>query len=156
MRVVGVTGHQKAPRQVWDLLAERLPDIMGAAPFVGVSSLAAGADQEFARLVLALGGDLVAVVPSHRYEESFETPTQRQAYRSLLAKATRREELAFPHPCENAYLAAGQRVVQLSDTMVAVWDGERARGRGGTADVVEYARRLGKNVAILWPEGVSR
>lgn len=156
MRAVGVTGHQNAPWQVWNLLAERLPDILGAAPFVGVSSLAAGADQEFARHVLALGGELIAVIPSHGYEESFETPAQRQLYLSLLAKTTRREELAFPCPSEDAYLAAGKRVVQLSDTLVAVWDGERARGKGGTADIVSYARGIGKNVTILWPDGVTR
>ena len=39
------------------------------------------------------------------------------------------------------YLAAGCRVAALADLLLAVWDGEPARGRGGTADVVAFARR---------------
>ena len=44
---------------------------------------------------------------------------------------------------EDCYLAAGHRVVELSDLMLAVWDGSPAKGKGGTADVVAYAVRRG-------------
>lgn len=35
----------------------------------------------------------------------------------------------------------------------AVRDGKPARGIGGTADIVSYARQNGIPVAVLWPEG---
>ena len=39
--------------------------------------------------------------------------------------------------------------VDGSDVLIAVWDGEPARGRGGTAEVVAYARSLGKPVVLI-------
>jgi len=39
---------------------------------------------------------------------------------------------------------------------VAVWDGKPARGVGGTADIVSYARQKGVPVAVLWPDGAAR
>lgn len=53
-------------------------------------------------------------------------------------------------------MEAGRRVVNLSDLLIAVWDGEVAKGKGGTVDIVCYARERGRNVVILWPAGISR
>src|SRR5271165_2228772 len=36
---------------------------------------------------------------------------------------------------EDAYMAAGRRVVDLSDVMIAVWIAKPAKGKGGTADI---------------------
>ena len=66
------------------------------------------------------------------------------------------ETLEFDAPSEEAFLAAGQRVVELSDELLAVWDGKKAAGLGGTADIVGYAKELKKPVTVLWPAGVSR
>ncbi len=156
MRAIGITGHQKAPSLVWKMLAERLPDIVGPVPFVGVSSLAAGADQVFASEVLRLGGRLCAVIPSREYETTFTTPLARRQYESLVNRSIHVECLEFNQPNEDAYMAAGHRVVDLSDKIVAVWDGLPAKGKGGTADIVEYASRCQKSVVRIWPEGTQR
>jgi hypothetical protein len=37
-----------------------------------------------------------------------------------------------------------------------VWDGQPARGYGGTADVVAYAKRTGVPYSVIWPEGATR
>jgi hypothetical protein len=42
------------------------------------------------------------------------------------------------------------------DRLLAVWDGRPARGVGGTADIVEYARLSRVPVDIIWPSGASR
>lgn len=156
MRVYAVSGHQKAPQDVWDLLAARLPEILGDPPFVGASSLAAGADQEFAENVAGLGGELRVVLPSANYESSFEQESDLRQFKALLSQASEVETLDFPEPSEDAYLAAGRRVVDLCDVLVAVWDGLPAQGKGGTADVVAYARSVGKPVTVIWPSGVER
>lgn len=44
----------------------------------------------------------------------------------------------------------------LADQLIVVWDGQPARGYGGTADVVAYADRVGVPVRIVWPEGATR
>lgn len=156
MTAYGVSGHQKAPQSVWNLLAIRLLDILVDPPFVGVSSLAAGADQKFAEGVLGRGGALHVVLPSPAYESSFDQASDLHLFRTLLSQASGVETLDFAEPTEDAYLAAGQRVVDLCDVLVAVWDGLPAQGKGGTADVVAYARSLGKPVNVVWPSGVRR
>lgn len=156
MRTIGISGHQKAPGVVWRLMKSRVPHLLGSPPFRGVSSLAAGADQEFADLVIRLGGDLLVVVPSDNYVDSFERSTDRTHFEVLLNQALLTERLEYDEPTEDAFLAAGQRVVDLCDLLVAVWDGLPAQGKGGTADVVAYARQQGKPVEVIWPAGVKR
>jgi hypothetical protein len=73
---------------------------------------------------------------------SHRAPSARQAYRELSKNATV-EVLDIPGTDEDAYLAAGHRVVDNSDIMLAVWDGKPAKGKGGTADVVDYAIKRG-------------
>ena len=43
-----------------------------------------------------------------------------------------------------------------ADRLVAVWDGEPARGYGGTADIVEAARDRELPITVIWPEGARR
>lgn len=64
--------------------------------------------------------------------------------------------MPYEEPSDEAYLAAGQEVVDLTDTLLAIWDGQPARGLGGTADVVRYARSVGKRVVVIWPLGSAR
>lgn len=157
MKTYGISGHQKAPEEVWVMLDAYLREVLGGQDsFVGVSSLAAGADQRFARAVLHLGGVLQVVVPSQGYESTFETPSERSQFKRLLAEASSVETLDNEEPNEEAFLAAGHRVVDLCDVLIAVWDGRPAQGKGGTADVVAYARQRRKPVEIIWPVGARR
>lgn len=66
------------------------------------------------------------------------------------------DTLPFSEPSEEAFYAAGKAVVDACDWLIAVWDGEPARGLGGSADVVAYARNRGKVVHVIWHEGLSR
>lgn len=132
-------------------------ELRRSAPhIIGVCSLAVGSDQLFATEVLREGGQLHAVVPCKRYETTFAGSESLSRYESLLRRAVLVEFGAFPGPSEEAFFAAGKRVVTLSDRLLAVWDGKPARGRGGTADVVAYATALGKEVVVIWPRGGSR
>lgn len=55
-----------------------------------------------------------------------------------------------------AHQAGSEILVGLVDELIAVWDRKPARGYGGTADVVAYAKRTGVPVRVLWPEGAGR
>jgi hypothetical protein len=155
---VGITGHQRlttaTQRAVGREIAEDLRHLDG--PLIGVTSLAAGADQLFANLILKAGGRLAVIVPSRDYTTTFTEQTDRAAFDSFCAAAEEVTWLPFDHASEEAFWAAGQQVVDRSDLLFAVWDGEGAGGRGGTADVVTYARRQGKPVRVIWPAGASR
>ena len=155
--VVGATGHQNLPRSATATIASRIRDeLTGIKGLEGICSLAAGADQLFAKLVLETGGKLRVVVPSHHYESAFEHAEDRRAFYELLRRAASVEELEYAEPSEAAFFAAGRRVVDRSDRVIAIWDGLPARGFGGTADVVRYARNFGKEVVIIWPDRLIR
>lgn len=139
------------------MLDAYLRDLLGGQDsFAGVSSLAVGADQRFATVVLQLGGVLRVVVPSRNYDSTFETPCERDQFERLLDQASHVEYLDNEAPSEDAFLEAGHRVVELCDVLIAVWDGLPAQGMGGTADVVAYARSLGRPVTVIWPAGTKR
>jgi hypothetical protein len=149
---VGVTGHRElANPDAWAWVERVLRDELAALPppLMGVTSLAVGADQLFARQVLQAGGAIHAVLPFDGLERSMP-PAAVAGYRELLARASV-EVLEPMREDDDAYLEAGHRVVNQSELMVAIWNGEPARGKGGTAEVVHYARRSGVALIHLDP-----
>ncbi|KJE23375.1 hypothetical protein FF36_02333 [Frankia torreyi] len=158
MTTVGFSGHQNLPPEGVPYITREMQAYLASVgrPLVGLSSLAAGADQLFARAVLAAGGSLRAIIPSHDYAATFQVETDIAAYRELLGLADESCLLDFGAASEEAFFAAGRAVVDEADELLAVWDGLSARGLGGTADVVAYAGQLGKPVTVVWPAGLRR
>ncbi|WP_067971764.1 hypothetical protein [Nocardiopsis trehalosi] len=157
MRRIAVTGHRGLPADVErtvDTALRGLLTPMGAG-LVGLSCLADGADTLFARAVLAAGGAIEAVVPAAGYRDALPA-AHRPVYDALLAAAARVHRLPHPASTSDAHLDAGRFLVEHCDELVAVWDGAPARGRGGTADIVADARRRGRPVAVVWPDGARR
>ena len=73
---VGITGHQRLEDpKAWAWVARVMRDELArvAPPLVGVTSLAVGADQLLARLVLEAGGTIHAVLALCRYRAVFLT-----------------------------------------------------------------------------------
>jgi hypothetical protein len=104
-----------------------------------MSSLAAGADQVFARCALRHDIRLIAVIPIDHYASFFDPETLGE-YKRLLDQADR-IELGYSGDPETAFLQAGRYVVEHIDLLFAIWDGNRAEGKGGTGDIVSYAQR---------------
>jgi hypothetical protein len=149
---VGITGHQRLPDpNLWEWVKFALEAEIAKIPkpLVGVTCLASGADQLFARIVLSYVGRLIHVKPFADYERTFDASGLAE-YRKLMADAEI-EALCVKGDDEDAYMAAGKRVVDRSDQMYAVWDGQSARGKGGTADIVGYAQSRALKVIHLNP-----
>jgi hypothetical protein len=155
---LGVTGHQTIPSEARDFVVTAVQDFVRGveSPLNAVTSLAAGADQLVATELVRAGGRLHVIVPSRNYEQTFTAGEDLACFRSLLEAAHAVTRLDYAEPSEEAFLAAGKRVVDNCDVLLAVWDGKPARGLGGTADVVRYAHDTGKAVSVVWPEDVSR
>ncbi|MFV2195410.1 hypothetical protein [Nocardiopsis sp. LOL_012] len=154
---IGITGHRALPpgvdADVADLLRAHLAPYGRA--MVGLSCLADGADTAFAEAVLGAGAPLEVVVPASGYRASLPAE-HHDTYDRLLAGAARIHDLGHTASSPEAHMAAGRLLVDRSDRLIAVWDGLPARGPGGTADVVAYARSLSRPVTVLWPEGARR
>jgi hypothetical protein len=149
--IYGITGHQERDGIDWDWVRLAIGEELGrgGAPLRGLSSLARGADQVFAEEVLRLCGELTAIIPIEAYETYFEGDALAN-YRRLLAGSTV-ERMPAVDDDEAAFLAAGIRVADRCEVLLAVWDGEGAHGSGGTADIVAHARAIGRSVVQLQP-----
>jgi hypothetical protein len=131
--------------EVLDLITQRLDVQLSVT-----SALAEGADRMGARAAVARGLPLECPLPFSRdeYEKDFEREESRAEFRRLLDIAESVWELSGTRADESgAYAAVGGAVVAHSDLLVAIWDGERARGRGGTAEVVEAAI---ERMPVVW------
>ena len=157
MTRVGVTGHRDLTPATCDLVAAALAaELRELDGLRGISSLAEGADQLFAERVLDAGGALIAVIPCGGYSDSFATEAGVASYRALRGRADEVVELPFAGPSEEAFWAAGRRIVALAERLLAVWDGSMSRGLGGTADVVAFALEHGVPTTVVWPAGSRR
>ena len=137
---LGVTGHQRLDDSTaWDWVGTRIVQELKTVPppFTVVSALAIGADQFVSKVILDEGGTLYVVLPFAGIERTFEA-SDVQGFRALLERAEV-ETLSTSGTDEDSYLAAGKRVVDLCDRLFAVWDGQPAKGKGGTGDIVAYA-----------------
>jgi len=162
---VGVTGHRanKLGPAVADRLRpmvraalERLKNAAAAtrATLRIVSPLAEGADRMVASEGLALGAALLSPLPFPRlsYRRDFVEPASLAEFDALILRATTVIELDGRYDTEDtrkvAYAAVGEYVVDESDVVIALWDGAASGGYGGTAEIVDSARRKGR--PVLW------
>jgi len=151
---IGITGHQRLKNlSDWDWIKEQMDSTLREfpRPVIGVTSLAIGADQLFAKTILEHQGIIEAIIPFEGYELKFAQGADREAYQHLLRSASRIEILTKAESDEESYRAAGIRVADISEMLMAVWDGRPAGGLGGTADIVAYARQQGKKILHFNP-----
>ncbi|HUD37946.1 MAG TPA: hypothetical protein VMR14_13660 [Streptosporangiaceae bacterium] len=157
MHRIAITGHRGLPGPTARLVDEAIRAALArhAPDVAGISCLADGADQIFARAVTDLGGTLEVIIPAAEYRAGL--PAQAHpGYDYLLAQAGAVRWLPFTEATAESYMAASMLMVDGADELYAVWDGQRARGYGGTADVVAYARQREMPVRAIWPAGSRR
>ncbi len=170
---VGVTGHRldTIPADALPLIERRLGEALDllaeearalakreAAVFADreatltlVSPLADGADQLAADAALARGFRLQAILPFDRqtYLADFDADSKKH-FDQLTMQADCLLELPGERAHElEAYVMAGRATVAHCDVLIAVWDGLRARGRGGTADIVQMALARGTPIVHI-------
>lgn len=153
---IGVTGHRVlgdvgAARTQVDVVLDRL--LGDATAAVAISPLAEGADRLVARAVLDRPGSALEVLlplPEADYLEDFATPASRAQFHALMAAARSVAVVPGTEPSRAAaYERVGRAVVEGCDVLLALWDGEPGAGRGGTAEIVHYARGRGVPVEVV-------
>ncbi len=156
---VGITGHinltAATERLVADALRVELRRISDR-PVHGVTCLAAGADQIFARVVLAAGGTYEVIQPAPDYRAVAIAPDRRAAYDELLQQATRVVHIGHDRSGTAAYVAANRELLRRIQRLVAVWDGEPGCHAASTDRTVGWARQRGIPTTVVWPAGARR
>jgi hypothetical protein len=167
---IGVTGHRlnRISPQMAAVLPEKCAQALHAIAQVRaagaaepvllriISPLAEGADRMVAQAGLAMGADLQCPLPFHaeEYKRDFSSEASKREFDALLARASAVFDAGGERSAaEAAYERAGQIVIQQSDVLIAIWDGEASRGRGGTAQMVDEALALG--VTVVWLHAVE-
>ncbi|MFF5129854.1 hypothetical protein ACFY41_23320 [Streptomyces syringium] len=155
---IGITGHRGLPQDVEKAVRRELVEAVNAyepTGLVGVSCIADGPDAWFAQAVLEHGGRIEVVLPAEQYRAGLPD-WHHPAYDDLLRRASDVHPTGLIESDSQAHMTGSELLVGLVDELLAVWDGRPARGYGGSADVVAYARRVGVPVRVLWPEGATR
>lgn len=156
MARIAVSGHRGLSPATVGLVDQAIRAALAGCPDVtGLSCLADGADQIFARAVTDAGGRLEAVLPAELYRHGLPEDAHAE-YDALLSLAAAVHRLPFVEATPRSYMAASQLMIDHADELYAVWDGLPARGYGGTADAVAYARDRGVPVRLIWPDGAAR
>ena len=169
---VGVTGHRLARMQnvdinaLRDTIADLLPRVRQAMDAVAtqhaaqfasaapklrlVSALADGADTIVAEVALASGWRLDACLPFARdeYASDFAEGEHRDRFEGLLHQSSATFALAGARAdADAAYEAVGKVMLDQVDVLLALWDGDVGRGRGGTARVV--AEAIARHIPVI-------
>jgi hypothetical protein len=159
---IGVTGHRilaepgKIGRGVEEALG-RIAQLFPRDSLSVVSALAEGADRIVARHVLARpGARLIVPLPLDEsdYIRDFSSEESRAEFSSLLGRAAHIERMPPAPARDQAYEAAGEYVLNNSDLLLTIWDGQLAQGRGGTAEIVSRARQ--RKLPIAWVHAGNR
>ena len=137
-----------------------------AISFCVLSPLAEGADRLVARAVLTDPDarlDVVLPLALEDYLEDFATEESRKEFEELLGRSRkpvflrmrriqddRRDPGGQAELRRDAYSQVGRYVVDHCDVLIAVWDGQPSRGRGGTAEIVQYAQEQNRPIIRVW------
>ena len=126
-----------------------------------ISPLAEGTDRILAEQALSLGFELCAVLPfpQSEFEKDFAQSHALEdkslsRFRGLLAQATTRFELDGTRAEEAAaYGRGGLVVLNQSDLLIVVWDGERQGKRGGTEE--SFGEERSRGVTVVWIDALE-
>jgi hypothetical protein len=154
---IGFTGHRKLPdeaksrRLIRDFLEQQKSATRGIVS--GVSSAAAGGDLLFAESCVELGIPLRVLLPMPRdeFRNDFDAATWQRAERVLQSAISVEVKGDREHRRES-YYECGIETVQQSEILLALWDGQEARGMGGTAEIVAFAKAIGRPVITFHSE----
>lgn len=148
---IGFTGHRKLPdeERSREVICRFLREQKTANPGIvyGVSSAAAGGDLLFAESCLELDIPLriLLPMPQERFRNDFDASGWARA-ELVLSRAISVEVTADHEKRAEGYYECGIETVQQSQLLMALWDGREARGMGGTAEIVGFARAIGRPV----------
>jgi hypothetical protein len=92
--------------------------------------------------------DVVTPLPIDDYRRDFTSQADADEFHALLARAATVVQLPPVGSRPAAYRRAGVYVVDHSELIFAIWNGSRAAGEGGTADIVGHAARKGR--VVIW------
>jgi hypothetical protein len=167
---VGIAGHHRLDESLFPVLKESLEKVFGlisehakaCSPRLSlsiVSSLADNLDLQAAEIAIKHNFELLAPIPFPIVEHERElVPGALPKFRELIRHSKTRV-IELDYVCrarihestpinKSAFEASARVMLGQSDILVAVWDGCRERGPGGTGQTVREARE--REIPVVW------
>lgn len=125
--------------------------------FVAYSAMAKGADTIFADVVSNDFKQPIKIIlpfDSAEYEKDFTEAYDLSEYKDWISKIGINEVTTKDIPKNQdqrneAYFNVGKFLVDTCDYVIVVWDELKPRGKGGTAEILGYAKERNKSVEIV-------
>jgi hypothetical protein len=153
---IAVTGHRliNIDEQLIDSIRQVLNNIRkhhSGANFYLYSALAEGSDQLIASIAQEFQDIKLMVplpLPVEKYLIDFDSQTGKDNFHKLLQSASEIIQITARTDGQSVYQHLGDFLVEQSNYVVAVWNGEYSSKDGGTGDVVKNA--LSANKPVYW------
>jgi len=160
--VIGISGHRKLanPNRVRQKVQKFLKVQTFLHPkIIAISGMAEGADTIFAEEALKLEIPLRIILPFplEYYKTTFSDDTAREMLNKLFNMSKSTSSILNTQP-ENtdirrqAYLDCGKKIAEESDIMLLVYDGQTAKGKGGTGDIYKFCMEIKKDMVEIRAE----
>lgn len=172
---IGVTSHRNLKDEI--AVAEALDRLVAwleslfvkdkdiLVKWTAISPLAKGADRMVARSILKLPNSRLKVLlpfDLDEYRKDFVEPADREEFEELFKHSIHEQtesenikEIIDQDQRNEKYLQVGKKVVDACEILIAVWDGNGAKGKGGTGDIIDYALKWGRTILRINPNNPS-
>jgi len=110
-----------------------------------VSALSEGADSLFAKSAILLNIQLESVIPFEGFSDDFQSEESQARYLSMKFSSDKESRVRFQKRSKAAYRKSMEWVVFKSNTVIALWDGNKVGTTGGTWEAVKLCMKLKKN-----------
>lgn len=159
MTLIAVVGHADLAPWTLALLEEELRARLARCAEAGRTGLVRvgqGVPVLFARAAKKAGLALVTVLPPLDRVPALLREREWPAAGELLLLSQQVRLLDYDPADRDACVRVDERLLRTCARVLAIWDGTASDGRDTTAHLVAYARRLGIDVEVLWPDGAER
>ncbi len=153
---VGITGHRDLKEECIEHYEKKVSELLQELQkkhkeLVVYSPLADGADRLVVKEAQKLNIPYIAILPmpKNHYIIDFDANSKKE-FDSMLNRAsevvtlplckdsTLEDISTYNKQRDTQYEAVGHKVADLSDTLIALWDGKHIGLRAGTGEIVEY------------------
>ena len=168
---IGVTGHRELPdelliRKSINKVLSKIDKVLENDPhiFSIISPLAEGADRVATEEILNIENRLSLKKPFlevilplriDEYLKDFEKENSEEEFKKLLKLSDSIKTIQDSTSRDDAYYKAGLYTVDNCDVLLAIWNGKPAAGMGGTAQIIDYAKKTDKWVFWINSENGS-
>jgi hypothetical protein len=155
---IGISGHRWVTEtnklvNAIDEVLEKIRQSYSFKELILISPLAEGADRIVAKRTLSLPSARLLILlpfPIKEYLKDFSSMESKGEFQHLFLQAEQVQVLPGSADRAEAYEALGRSLLDQCDVLIAVWDGNPAKGKGGTEEVVQMARERGMPLAWIF------